>query len=417
MTVGYLKLIKVESNVNLKGFLILLPIFLLFLVPPIGSTDVFFYKALSQVANPFTEIAIKTNPFISLGSLIQIKYVMYAPLWITINHLLFEPITNLLTAMFSYKLLTTVFHLLNFKLIIKTLKLLNTKNYKLHALLYLLNPLLLFEFVVNAHFDVIMLTFILLGIYFFVSEKYELGFLSLTLSVLIKYTAIFTIPIFALYLLTRSKLSWVIRIKRLTISGVFSLITAILTFKPYWIGTTIFEGINRQSDWAVNSLFSALYTPIYLLYKELTGNNIYSRSFRDLWIVMGIIFLLLILKPAIRLFKALIYPKLKSDVSIHYFIYFSTLFYFLWIIFIQRSFWPWYVSWPLVFLPFIYREYKTLSSTILILSLTSLFFYLLQVFLGPWNVKPLSWPQVVVVLVIFIPALGRYMVTTRKGYR
>ena len=121
----------------------------------------------------------------------------YGPIWLLMSLLpaslgLGKFILNFL----MFKVFIGSFHIINTLLVSKILYRTNPKAAVLGTALYALNPALLLEGVANSHNDLVLATFILLSIYFFVVHKNRLSVASIAIGFLIKYLTIFLIPIF-----------------------------------------------------------------------------------------------------------------------------------------------------------------------------------------------------------------------------
>jgi hypothetical protein len=127
----------------------------------------------------------------------------------------------------------------------------------LGMLLYVLNPLALIESALGAHNDVVMITFILLGI-LLAQRGMQCGMsrfldyappaIAFTLAVLIKFTSL---PLIAFYLvlLLRTSLqssagqparrSWLPALLKTCIAGLICAATALLFYAPFWVGHSL----------------------------------------------------------------------------------------------------------------------------------------------------------------------------------
>jgi hypothetical protein len=81
------------------------------------------------------------------------------------------------------------------------------KRKVLAQLLFALNPLILVEWLVNAHNDAPMIALLLLSFYLLTRTKYATSFLSLALSVGIKYVTVFFLPAMLFY--KKMKVEWI----------------------------------------------------------------------------------------------------------------------------------------------------------------------------------------------------------------
>ena len=146
-------------------------------------------------------------------------------------------------------------------------------------------------------------------------------------------------------------------------------------------------GITTQSDWFVNSLFSTLYVPIIWFYKLMMGQNIPSISAKYLWVLLIIIGITILVKRRILpLFELL------------------TLSVIVFLVFFQRSFWPWYATWAFLPTVFLAKDNK-LFKLALIFTFSSLAFYVPYAFFGQDSTQVLDKLQILYGVIIFAPVI------------
>ncbi len=178
----------------------------LWLVWPIASSDVFGYIYQGRVWAIFKENPYLTSYysfqhdvfFNSLNNIWSEYTSRYGPIFTIINSFftfLFK--NNIVLNLFILKFFFIIINILNGYLIYKI-----TKNKKAFYL-YTLNPLILFEFAINGHNDVLFIFFIVLAMFFLGKKGHDLknyltSFFLLTLSFLTKFISVIFLPIFAL---------------------------------------------------------------------------------------------------------------------------------------------------------------------------------------------------------------------------
>lgn len=123
----------------------------------------------------------------------------YGPTWI----LLTLPFSYLgfgkfLLTLFNFKILMSAAYLGAVYLVGRILKSLNSKEELLGITFFALNPLVIIESLVSAHNDIVMMFFALLAIYFIVLGRKRRSFLSLAVSIGIKYVTVFILPLVVL---------------------------------------------------------------------------------------------------------------------------------------------------------------------------------------------------------------------------
>ena len=413
ITVGYFALIKTSDRRHSKflTFCSLLSVLCYLITVPFGSTDVFYYLGaardeITRGVNPYLGGFSKINPFLTPTTSWS-GPIMYPPLWLQINKILWTLSQNfgIIGQVYFYKIFFLTCHLLTAYIISKTRldssRVVQDDSRKVF-LIYLLNPLLLFEFATNAHFDALMLLFVSLGLYLIIKNKTALGIAALSTAVLIKYTAILFMPFIILYVLVNSKNLTQLKktIVDLTAGGFLSLVIAAVSFYPYWIhiGPKIFNGIATQSDWFVNSLFSTLYVPIIWLYQTATSETIPSISAKYLWVILIIVGATLVV---VRILKTL---RSRTSLAPTVFIELTTLLVVVFLTFTQRSYWPWYATWPFLTGILLGTENKIFRLS-LIFTLSSFAFYLIYTFFGYNSTQTLDSLQVLYGLVVFVPVL------------
>lgn len=415
ITIGYLIIIYRGNLTNnqLMKFSIFAAACLLTTVP-FGSTDVFYLigAARDEIlhdVNPYLGGFYKVNPFL-LPQISLSGPIMYPALWLELNKIIWMVSQRLgiLGQVYSYKLLFLFCHAATAVLVGKVVNLKFQAVGNRTAFLYFLNPLLLFEFATNAHFDAVMILFVTLGIYWIAKKRLVLGITALSTAVLIKYTAILFFPFLVWPLLVSNKSLSQLKNTLFTLlkGAILSALLAALSFYPYWIqtGPKILAGISTQSDWFANSLFSTIYVPIIFIYQTFTATAIPSVSAKYLWLLVMFIGMVSVLG---YLNNGKIFSNIANVIfklSWQSALELTTLLIVVFVMFFQRSFWPWYASWPFLtgaLLGNTNRLYK-LS---LIFTLSSLAFYLIYGLFGYNSMQSLDNLQVLYGLVVFAPVL------------
>jgi hypothetical protein len=260
----------------------------LFLMPPVFTTDLFSYVAYSQIASVY-----ELNPYIHLpryfGSLPVLGWIaevwrdapsVYGPVWVSIAQLvgfLTEGL-SVVDRVLAHRLLANLFHLVNLALFWLLLGRYAptsgnrpdaagtavTPGRVAHFLLFAWNPLLLFEFAGNGHNDVMMLTFLLAALLFLPGEEAEerpargrfgglgalagrlpafvAGVVALTCSALVKYTTGLLFPLYlALWARRAARLGG--RLAVFALGGLIALAVAALCYAPWYRGPETFEPI------------------------------------------------------------------------------------------------------------------------------------------------------------------------------
>jgi hypothetical protein len=172
-------------------------IVLLFAYPAILSFDIFNYIATAKVTffyheNPYIIMPIEFlhDPlllFMHAGN----KTALYGPFWIGLTSLPFGlGFGSFLLTLLQFKLFVALWYFGTLIVLKKLSKDIIT------VLLFALNPLVLIETMISGHNDMVMVCLFLLSFLFIKSKKTLLAVIFIILSILIKYTSIFLLPIF-----------------------------------------------------------------------------------------------------------------------------------------------------------------------------------------------------------------------------
>ena len=205
-----------------------------FLSFPALSTDVFDYIASNRVlfvhhANPWIEPPqnFPQDPFIYLGSW-KFRASVYGPVQFLTSSLIHVfAKDDLLMNVIGFKFMGGIFTLATIVLLKKWFQKYSPDNFLYGLALFAWNPLIHIEIVGNAHNDMVMAFFSLLGFYWFFEGRLMIAAAALALAVLAKVVAILFVPIFGWWLFLQGKrrdavrfLSW---FSLMTLGGFLSL--------------------------------------------------------------------------------------------------------------------------------------------------------------------------------------------------
>lgn len=268
----YYKILKnhKEQFTNTKkvaGFVLIISL-IFFIMLPLTSTDVFYY-----IGTGWSEAHYGVNPYYTSVNEVLENYegatsdemllkmkgiwsgqtVVYGPVWPVICKILSGlSCGNLFLALYIYKLFYLILHLMNTYLIYKI-----TNKRNLFALMYGLNPLILFDGLANGHNEVLVIFFILLGLYFFIRKKNMfVTIVAFALATAVKYFAILLIPFIVLYYYRKEK-----PLKKILKSSLWAIIFIIilaLCYMIYMRNFDILNGIMTQQGKFVNSILTGL---------------------------------------------------------------------------------------------------------------------------------------------------------------
>ena len=184
-------------------------------VPGTMTTDIYNYAIYGEMpvlygASPFVHTPHEF-PQSPLYYLIPLYWhdapSVYGPLWIDISTgvaALFQTLP-LADELLAYRAVANVAHTANALLVWSIARRVAPGRETSAILAYAWNPLLLVEFCLNGHNDVLMLTFVLVGILLTVSGRPLAGAVGLGLSVATKYTSVLIAPLLLVWSASRAK--------------------------------------------------------------------------------------------------------------------------------------------------------------------------------------------------------------------
>jgi hypothetical protein len=372
----------IEDQSRLVWVVVPLILVFVFFVLPFASNDLQFYfslgKAVDGGINPYVEPWVVENNFFYPKSNSFIEGVMYGPLSIDF-FLIFYKLSggSLVSFILLWKLLMLAILVVCGFLIMKICNF-SLDNKKTFYLFWFTQPLLLFEWVGNGHFDGIWLLFILLSFIFARSNLWGLVVISLVIGTWIKFIPVLFAPWFLLWWWQEvDRINWLKRLSSVSAGVLVSAVITVVGWWPYWQGFSVFKPIILQSKWAVHSLFATFYYSLEPVSVGLFDNRSHWFLTRFLHLVLffvAIYFLWPLVKGVINVFLR----KSKWDFKEFSIAIFLSLFTYLFVW--QKSFWPWYSIWVVVIgiIPYLLTKNIYLGKILLWLSSVSLFFYV------PW---------------------------------
>lgn len=189
-----------KDNSIKKSFLFIIVISILSgIILPNNSTDVFYYMGVGRLDAKYDVDIYESNfkeeqqkhlddEIVAKSPEINHKFI-YGVVWEKICKFVGSiPINSEFILLYIFKILNIIVHILNCYLIYKI-----TKSKKL-LYLYGLNPLVLFEGIINCHNDIYLILFMLVAVYLKKKDKIELATLSIAFGTMIKYTPIIILP-------------------------------------------------------------------------------------------------------------------------------------------------------------------------------------------------------------------------------
>ncbi len=324
------------------------------LLPTLPSDDVFAYILSGRIsalhhANPLiaTPANFPHDPFLSLVYWQNTRSV-YGPVWLLLSgalSLVAEWLGGSLVAYVAlFKALGLVTHLANAALVWLILERIAPRYRLSGALLYAWNPLCLVEFCASAHNDVVMLFFLLVGVYAIVRQRELWGLVAIAFSIATKVVPIALLPFYLLYCARRLRaagadgrtvaweLGWRV--------GIVALVGLAL-IAPFWAGPQTFGALlfSPPAQQLDNSLLEAISWPMRWLAQAALGLSV---SQARTVVETGLKALALLAFVALWLWEMRRTRTLEGVFS-------AWGWALVWYALVASGwFWPWYVTWALV---------------------------------------------------------------------
>jgi len=218
--------------------------FTLVLLPASFTTDIFNYALYGEMpvfyaANPFihTPGEFPQNPlFYMIPTYWHDAPSVYGPLWIDLSAGIAAAFRSVALAdeLLAYRLIANLAHGVNATLVWQIARRIRPAAAPAAALAYAWNPLLLLEFSMNGHNDVLMLTLLLGACLTAMERHWKLAALLLGLSIATKYTsALVALPLLV-WTARQHASSWRVQLRILTSGGLISLAVVCVLYAP-WI--------------------------------------------------------------------------------------------------------------------------------------------------------------------------------------
>jgi len=340
----YFKILKNDAkefkNIKKIVFYVLIISVVFGIILPFTTTDIYYYMATGwmdanynenpyyttakevRLANPEDEILQKAGCW-------EERTVVYGPTWPLICKLLsFLSFGNITLGLYIYKLAAIAVHIVNTILVYKI------TGRKKFALLYGLNPLILFEMIANVHNDIYLIGFILLALYFLLKKKnILLTIVFMALAASIKYISVLLIPFLVLYYLRDKSIA-----KKILYCILYAVLFIIIFMLPYLIymkDLSVFNVFNTMQSGYRESI-----RLILLTIQTNTGINVLKYG----GFVLTAIFMLVVI-------DALIYMFIKKKYTVQDIMRKYNNVILVFIFGMLSAIAPWYMSW---FLPTIF---------------------------------------------------------------
>jgi hypothetical protein len=363
---------------------------LLWFVPNLLSGDVYSYALYGRVValhagNPFVQppAHFAFDPFLTRVTWKQVPSI-YGPVWmlicatVTWTAELFGG--SLGTYVLLYKAVATAAHLAGGVCIVAIMGIVAPARRLFAATLYVLNPLALIEFAMNAHNDAVMVLAMLLGVYFSLRPAGRAEFLAalaFSLACFAKWTAGAALLLYGVRALAVPA-GWPARVHTFgRFSAAFML--AALCYLPFWRGMQTFDAFGAVPSLrrAINSL-AEVALRLLLQKKRGLGTDLLVFSEAEigrmiglhnaLWLASHVLLGLAVLWAVIGVARR----RVEASVATAW-VLFAYCVTTLW-------FWPWYASWVLAFGAV--SPFRGIGKTAVIFSLCAPLTYVLHA--TPW---------------------------------
>ncbi len=223
---------------------------------------------------------------------------------------------------------------------------------------FLLQPLVLFEVLVNGHFDVLWILAVLAAIIYAHKKRWSLVIPLLIVGVWIKFVPALIAPFFLLWWWQSfTKENWKIQMYETVVGVSLGALVTVAAWYSYWEGFSVFKSVVIQSKWAVLTLFASFYfslKPLFVSWFQDDAHWVLTR------LVHGLVFAIFayFLWPYVKKVIAITQKKITWSTGE----YITAMFVFLLVYLLvwQKSFLPWYGLWFLPFGLILYSIYKNI---------------------------------------------------------
>ena len=260
---------KAAWSIVVGGF-VLFVIVLLFLYP-FDAADIFDNIVHGRIISIYN-----ANPFIKIGSDFKTDLFYpymgwkftpseYGPVWeLMAAFITYIAGNGIIANVFAFKLLNGIFMGGSAVCLFFILKQYMPERTLANVLLFIWNPIVLYETIGNGHNDIVIVFFIMAAAWAMVRQKYVLSILALVVGTLVKFVPVLLLPL-VVVIAWRELPGLRSRLRFLFTAGFISLILILLAYAPFWQGIQIL-GIARRQTLFTTSIASMAY---YLLRTSL----------------------------------------------------------------------------------------------------------------------------------------------------
>ncbi|MEK7172994.1 MAG: hypothetical protein AAB740_03380, partial [Patescibacteria group bacterium] len=280
-----------------------------------------------------------------------------------------------------WKLFLAVVFIVTGWVVYRLLQMQETKISRISFLVFwVAQPLLLFEVLVNGHFDIIWLLFVLLAVWAAARHRWWLVIPLLIAGIWIKFIPILVTPFFVVWWwqeTTRS--TWVKQIGKAALGFLLGIMISATAWHGLWRGFKVLVPIISQSKWATTSVFAVTYYSFRPAFDWLFKDQAhwFLTRFVQGGLLVAVVYLLW---PYLKKMILVLLKKYSMTLDQYIQMIFFSLFVYLSIW--QKSFWPWYAVWiiPLGVLAYDRSHNFLLGRLLMWLSLAPLSFYPIWLF-------------------------------------
>jgi len=256
---------KAAWSIVVGGF-VLFAIILLFLYP-FDAADIFDNIVHGRLISLY-----HANPFIQVGSDFKTDLFYpymgwkftpseYGPLWELMASLTTIIAGNgIIANVIAFKLLNGIFMVGSAGCLFLILRQFMPERAMANVLLFIWNPVVLYETFGNGHNDIVIVFFVLAAAWAMVRRHYVLAILALVVGTLVKFVPAMLLPL-VVVIAWRELPDLRARFRFLFTAGLISLILILLAYGPFWKGIQVL-GIDRRQTLFTTSISSIAY---YLL--------------------------------------------------------------------------------------------------------------------------------------------------------
>lgn len=397
-----------------------------FVILPFGSSDMLYYfgagDAVSRGINPYTESWERpTMARLTGGEDQAIQGFAYGPIMLSSFSLLVQ-----LSGHSPFVFVWVWKALMVASIIVMALifcRLLQEQKLEISPVwlltIFFLQPLLLFEWIGNGHFDSLWIIPTLLALWAAKKSKWVWVALWFCLGIWIKFLPALIAPWFVLWWWQerREQSGRKIFSEAVAIIGI-TLVLTIVSWWPYWSGLSTIKPILLQTKWAVMSVFASLYytfKPAFVFFFHEQAHWVLTRFVHAGLFGVG----LWLGWPILREMWGIVRGKVRWSMSQYSLAIFVSLCLYMGIW--QKSFWPWY---PLWLLPFALLAWQQSTETYIFrfmrwLMMMSFVFY--PVWFATWHLigvdaAPELWFSWIITLVVWLIPLVWLWQWRRKSY-